>query len=326
MSQQPSERLSLSTDGSGTASLQYFANARSGSNRWWRWVVGIVMILVVWIGIGSIGLGLAGCELLKATKALGISCSGTGEITGDGSLTAKLILGGLGFVVGLAGLWGVVRLVHRKSLRKVLTGRPSFDTRRYLYAMGVALVVSLVIFLVNRFVLRLEMTFNGPGWEYVIFAVFALLFVPLQTGFEEAFFRGYVMQGTMLLVRNKVVLAVLSGIIFSLPHLTNPEASTYGFLTYVTALVAFGAFFGLLTLLDGGIEIAAGYHAVNNLFMGLVANTDTAVIVTPSLFTIHRDGYSLFPHVSIELLAFVLAFVILNHKYRWVRYPKQRAT
>ena len=33
-----------------------------------------------------------------------------------------------------------------------------------------------------------------------------------------------------------------------------------------------------MTLLDGGIELAAGYHAMNNLFMGLVANTEVAAI------------------------------------------------
>ena len=78
-----------------------------------------------------------------------------------------------------------------------------------------------------------------------------------------------------------------------------------------------------MTLLDGGIELAAGYHAVNNLFMGLVVNTDSAVIVTPSLFTIQRDGYDLFPHVSIDVLGLLLALAILNHKYKWVKLSRK---
>ena len=326
MVQQPSDGAHPPPVESRTAADQFFFNATLGSNQLWRWVLGLIVILLMWIGIGSIVLGIVGCAFLRATNAFGISCSDAMEITGDGSLTVILILAGFGFVVGLVGIWGVVRLIHEKPLSRVISGRVSFDCNRYLYAMLVALVVSLVVFLTNRFVLRLDMTFQQPGWEYLVFFLFALLLVPIQTGFEELFFRGYILQGTMLLVRKKLVLAILSGVIFALPHLTNPEASAYGFAPYVVALVSFGVFFGLMTLLDGGIELAAGYHAVNNLFMGLVANTESAVIVTPSLFTIHRDGYDLFPHVFIELLSLVLALAILNYKYKWVKLSREQGS
>ena len=323
MSEQLSDSVHPPPAESRAAGDQFFLNAALGSNQWWRWVLGLVVIILMWIGVGSIVVGIAGCAFLRATNAFGISCSDGVGITGDGSLTARLVVAGLGFVVGLVGIWGVVRLIHKKPLGRVATGRSSFDCSRYLYAMGVALIVSLVVFAVNRFILRLDMTFQEPGWEYLVFVVFALLLVPIQTGFEELFFRGYILQGIMLLVKKKVVLALVSGVIFALPHLTNPEASAYGFAPYTIALVSFGVFFGLMTLLDGGIELAAGYHAVNNLFLGLVANTDSAVIVTPSLFTIQRDAYDLFPHVSIDVLGLLLALAILNHKYKWVKLSRK---
>ena len=323
MVQQPFDGAHPPREESRTAADQFFFNATLGSNQLWRWILGLIVILLIWIGIGSIVLGIAGCAFLRATNAFGISCPEGVGITGDGSLTARLIIAGLGFVVGLVGIWGVVRLIHKKPLRRVATGRSSFDCNRYLYAMVVALIVSLVVFAVNRFILRLDMTFQEPGWEYLIFVVFALLLVPVQTGVEELLFRGYILQGIMLLVKKKVVLALVSGAIFALPHLTNPEASAYGFAPYIVALVSFGAFFGLMTLLDSGIELAAGYHAVNNLFMGLVANTDSTVIVTPSLFTIQRDRYDLFPHVSIDVLGLLLALAILNHKYKWVKLSRK---
>ena len=62
-----------------------------------------------------------------------------------------------------------------------------------------------------------------------------------------------------------------------------------------------------------------GYHAMSNLFMGLVANTEVAVIETPSLLVIHTEGYALFPNVFMEVLGLALAVVILNYKYKWFK-------
>ena len=125
----------------------------------------------------------------------------------------------------------------------------------------------------------------------------------------------------MLLFRNKFVLAILSGVLFVLPHLTNPEASS-DIVPYVVGLMANGTF-ATVTLLDGGLELAVGYHAMNNLFLGLVANSEGSVMETPSLFLIHRDGYPLFPNVFIDILGLVLAVAILNRKYKWFERSRQ---
>ena len=303
---------------------QFFLNAALGLNQWWRWVLGFIAVLIIWIGLGAIGLVIAGCIFLRATNAFGLTCSDSMVVSGDGSLIAQIVLGGSGFGIGLIGLWLVVKLIHKKALIRVVTGRTSFDYHRYLYAMLVALCVSVVLLLANRFILQVEMTFQQPNWGYLLFFLFVIVLVPIQTGFEEVFFRGYILQGTMLLVRNKLVLAIVSGVVFALPHLTNPEPGSYGIVPYVAALVSMGFFFAVLTLLDGGIELALGYHAMNNLFMGLVANTETAAFVTPSLFVIHHDGYALFPNVFMDILALALAVVILNYKYKWFTYPWSR--
>ena len=307
MSQQPSE----STHQKGTPTEQFFLNSALGLNQWWRWVLGFISIVLAWIGIGSILLTYAVCGILNATGAFGVTCS-------DSDI-AKIILGGLGFLVGLLGLWMVVKLIHKKELIQVVTGRPSFDFNRYLYGLLAALFVSLVMFLANRLILQLDMTFQKPDWEYLLYFLIVIILVPIQSGFEEVFFRGYILQGTMQLFKNKLVLAILSGIIFALPHLGNPEPLQYGIAPYFTALVSAGIFFAVLALLDGGIELALGYHAMNNIFMGLVANTEVAAIPTPSLFVIHLDGYALFPNVFMEILGFVLAVLILNLKFKWFK-------
>ena len=81
----------------------------------------------------------------------------------------------------------------------------------------------MVKLLVNRFIVGQEMTFQPPGGEFLLFLVVAVILVPVQSGFEEVFLRGYLLQGLMQFLRNKVVLAILTGVIFALPQLANPE-------------------------------------------------------------------------------------------------------
>ena len=88
---------------------------------------------------------------------------------------------------------------------------------------------------------------------------------------------------------------------------------------YLTSLITFGLFFGIVVLSDGGLELALRYHAMSNLFTGLVANTESEAIANPSLFLIHVDRYLLFPNVLVDVLILVLALAILNHKYKWVK-------
>lgn len=298
---------------------QFALNATLGANQWWRWVIGLISILVIWIGVGAFGLAYAGCFFLRATNVFGLDCSDSFEFTGDGHVLALLVFGGLGFAIALLGIWWVVKLVHKKDLKPVVTGRPRFDLSRYLVATLVGLVLSLALFLFNRYVLQWEMNFQAPGWEFVIFLPIALVLVPIQSGFEEVLFRGYILQGLMLLLKNKIVLAVLVGVIFALPHLANPEPGEFGVVPFLVVLASSGIFYTVLVLLDGGIELAAGYHMMNNLFLGVVSNTEDAVIQTPSLFVVQVENYNLFPNVAVEILAFVLAVAILNFKYKWFK-------
>ncbi len=82
------------------------------------------------------------------------------------------------------------------------------------------------------------------------FVFLALFFIPIQTSAEELFFRGYILQGFGLRLRNIWVLSAISGLLFGLPHLLNPEASVnyplFGFYYF-----AFGFSLAYITLRDG---------------------------------------------------------------------------
>ena len=183
---------------------------------------------------------------------------------------------------------------------------------------GVGSCLYLAWFLVELFVFRADPRFQAPNpWEYLTFFLFAIVLVPYQAAFEEIFFRGYILQRLVLFSRNRLFLVLLSAILFVLPHLPNPEPWAYGVVPYVVSLLLIGSFLTLVTLLDGGIELAVGYHALNNLFISLVANTEVSALQAPSLFVVPVDRYELFPTILVELVMYGLAILVFNHKYNW---------
>ena len=322
MSQQPSENPQTPPVEPKTPVDRFFAAASIGLTRWWRWVVGVIVIVIFWQGIGSIPF-LAAIAVCQGSS---MEVSSPWFACADGALGASLlpdfVLLLLGFVVGLIGIWIVAKRLHKKSLTQVTTGRTSFDWSRFLYAALVGLCVLILITLAYRFILGVDVTLQSLDlWVYLPSVLIALVLLPIQTGFEEVLFRGYLMQGLSLLTRNRFVLALVTAILFTVPHLLNPEPDAFGLAVYILQIMSVGIFFAALTLLDGGIELAAGYHAINNLFLGLIANNDVSPLATPSIFVTNMSEAPQLAVYFVDLSALVLALVILNMKYRWFAYP-----
>ena len=112
-----------------------------------------------------------------------------------------------------------------------------------------------------------------------------LVLTPLQSAAEELVFRGYVMQGLALLTRRPALIAIASSLAFTAPHLLNPEVLEHGALVMAANYFAIGMLLATITLRDGRLELAVGLHAVNNLFLALVANYEGSSLTTESIFT-----------------------------------------
>jgi membrane protease YdiL (CAAX protease family) len=298
--------------------LQFLENAKTGLTRWWRWVLGTVLILVIWQGVGSIPLGVA-CGYLSSSTITEFSCGEFG-IIGE-SLIPNFVLSNYGFIIGIIGVWLVVKLLHKKTLTAMTTGRLAFDYNRVIFAMVVGLLLMVGFFLLQAFLsdsAQTGITFQSPNpWEYLTFFLFAIVLTPYQAGFEEIFFRGYITQGISHFTTNKAYLAFISGFLFMLPHLLNPETGEYGLLPFASTVLLIGIFLACLTLFDGGIELACGFHAINNLWVHLIISTEVSVMATPSLFVIQVEKFSLFPDILVQAITYFLLFILFNYKYKW---------
>ena len=287
----------------------YLDLARQGKTGWRRFVMAVVLILFLWQILGA----LPSIFLLLWVLADGnlqTSVSPAGQFVGvQPILSFGVVM--LASVFFLLGIFLAIRFIHRRAFRALITPARSIAWGRFFQGFAVWFVLSGLMSLAEAFLYPGRYVWNLDLRLTIPFALLALFLVPIQTSAEELFFRGYILQGLGLRLRNIWILSAISGVIFMVPHLLNPEARVnYGLMGFYYFLI--GAVMAYVTLRDGRLELALGLHAANNLFSVLVANYTVTVLPTPSLFTvITLDAVYSVSAAVIGLLVFVLIFVIL---------------
>jgi len=283
----------------------YLELARQGKNDWWRYLISFPAILVLWLSVGSVPVIL----LLAYVSMDGDPAT---NFSGTGFVGVPVILEFLvtmsSFIPLLAATFLAVRLIHARPLKTLVTAADHIRWRRIFAGAGVWLLIAALLSVVESLLYpdRYVLTFQPI---VLIFAVLALILIPIQTSAEEFFFRGYLLQWMGLRLKGKWLLSFLNGALFFLPHAANPEMATHSILIGL-GYFAMGFFFTLITLQDQGIELALGVHAANNLFAGLFANYAVSALPSPSLFTVKTldPVYSLISLIVGMILFYVVFF------------------
>ena len=198
-------------------------------------------------------------------------------------LIGVLMLASVFFVLGI---YLAVRFIHRRPFRTLITPARSIAWGRLFQGFGAWFVLAGLMSVLEALLYPGRYVWTLDLKRFIPFVFLALILVPIQTSAEEFFFRGYILQGVGLRVRNIWILTIVSGVLFMVPHLLNPEASVNYALMGVYYF-SMGAFLAYITLRDGRLELALGVHAANNLFSTLFANYTVTVIPSPSLFTVN---------------------------------------
>jgi membrane protease YdiL (CAAX protease family) len=128
-------------------------------------------------------------------------------------------------------------------------------------------------------------------------------------------FRGYLMQGFTAVVRNRWFPLLMTSILFGLLHAFNPEVKQFGFLTMIPQYIVFGLIFGVVTIMDDGIEAAMGAHSANNIFLCIMVTHESSALQTPALYQQHAiQPWTEFAGLIISGIIFIL---ILKMIFRW---------
>jgi membrane protease YdiL (CAAX protease family) len=300
----------------------YLEVARTGKNDWWRYIISFPAILATWLIVGSVPVFfLIAYVQLDENPATDVTASGFSGIP----LLVEFLVTMSSFIPFILATLLVVRFIHNRPVQTLITGEPRVRWKRIFVGGGIWFAIAALIATVEALLYpgRYVLTFQ-PG-ELLVFVIFALILIPIQTSAEEVFFRGYLLQWIGLRLKNKWVLSVLNGLLFFLPHTANPEMAVDSTLVGLGYFV-FGFVFTLVTVQDNGMELALGVHAANNLFIALFANYTITALPSPSLFTIQEldPVYGLISLVVGSILFFVIYFTLLVPKAQYAHSEQDR--
>lgn len=262
----------------------YLDAAREGRNDWWRYLIGYPFIIFTYFVFGSIPILLLYFVVALDNNPL-TGISPTGFVGVEPAVDFSVSLSS--FIPFLLATTFAVIVIHRRPIRSLITPAPRVDWGRIFLGLAVWMVLSAILSLAEALLYPGRYVFAPDFRTYLPVALVSIFLIPLQTSAEEFFFRGYLLQHAGLKIKNIVVLSFLSGFLFTLPHLTNPEVGEGG-MWMLFSYFSIGAFLAVITLWDNGLELALGLHAGNNLFSALFASYSNDVFQMPVLFTVNE--------------------------------------
>ncbi len=298
----------------------YITQVYNTLHDWWRYIIGAGIAIIgvfafsvphlVAIGIETIRGNVDESRLEDINYLMGLF---------ESNLNLVFIL--LPFAGGLLFLLFAVKYLHKQSIRMLTTAREKIDWKRFWFAFIFWGIISSGMIMADYFLNPGGYINNFNLQPFLILCVIAIILVPLQTSFEEYFFRGYLMQGIGLIAKNKWVPLIITSTVFGLLHIANPEVEKLGYIILVY-YIGTGFFLGITALMDEGLELSLGFHAANNLFTALLVTADWTAFQTHSVFKDISDptqigvGETILP----VFIIFPILLYIYSKKYKWTNW------
>jgi len=297
--------------------MNHLESTFTGKNSFWRYIVMFTVILIVSNTIGALPLIIA--LVMKSTSNPEVFSQISANPNDFSVLgldpNVGLILMLFPFIAGLAAFIILVKPLNNRTLKTTINGTGKIRWNRFFISAFIWLILSAIYLFMYLQLDPSNFKLNNKTTSLIILSVISLLFIPFQAAFEEVLFRGYLMQGFAAMLRNRWFPLLMTSVLFGLLHAFNPEVREFGFLTMMPQYILFGLIFGVITILDDGIEAAMGAHTANNVFLCIMVTNESAALQTPALY----EQHNIYPWTEFAGLLFTgIAFVlILKIIFKW---------
>ncbi len=297
--------------------MKHLSNAFEGHNQWWRYLILFIASLLGGQTIGGIP--------LMAVMFYKIFASG-GDIQPNPENMADLSVYGIGqnlglflmilpFLASLIILLLLFKPFHRRHFKTLFSGLGKIRWYRFFTAAILWAVLSAVYYFTDYALNPENFTWNFQAGNFIVLVLISVSLIPFQASYEEVIFRGYLAQGFAVWTKNRILVVLIPSVLFGLMHSLNPEVGAFGFWIMMPQYIFFGLLFGILTVLDDGIELAMGAHTANNVFMSIFITNEVSVLQTPALM-IQQTIEPVKELIALVTLG-LLFFIILSFLYKW---------
>jgi len=219
------------------------------------------------------------------------------------------------FLIGLGTFFLLIRPLNGRSFSQVVNGSGSFRWNRFMISALIWTLISAIYLVVSVKTDPGNFVLNNTTKTLIPLIIISILLIPFQAAFEEVLFRGYLMQGFTNLVRNRWFPLIMTSLFFALMHILNPEVREFGILAMMPQYLLFGLIFGIITILDDGIEAALGAHAANNAFLCIMVTNESSALQTPALYK--QLEINPWTDLVSMLLMGIVVILLLKVVFRW---------
>lgn len=278
--------------------MEYIEKGKEGKNSWKRYLGSFLFILFMWLIVGSI-------FYLISEKI--------GTYFFSESFATYIALN-ISFIFFLLGIIIAIKAIHKRSFKSLINPKEKINWKRFYIGFIVFFILVCLASLIEYFIEPSAVELYSPLNKLIMFFPLAIIITLIQTSTEELFFRGYLLQGFGQVIKNPLILSIISGIIFTIPHLGNPEVS-HSTLLLPLSYFTTGFLLAIITLKSNSLELALGAHAANNFFVAFVQNyKDSALEGTYSIFITSRFEplYSLVSTIVVAIIFYVILFKYLK--------------
>ncbi|NQX82422.1 MAG: CPBP family intramembrane metalloprotease [Flavobacteriaceae bacterium] len=289
-------------------------------DKWWKY---IISVFVVGTGVGIFTMPLAKVYSLYDDGEIILTKAQQSNMLHpnmDKSLYLALML--FTFVGGLLALLLCIKYIHKTNFKLTITTRNKIDWNRFFYAFALWSTILIASSVIGIILSPENYVYNFDIYKFLPLLLVCLILMPLQTSMEEIFFRGYLMQGLAKIFRNSFFPLFITSVMFGLLHFSNPEVDKLGNMLLVY-YVATGFFFGIITLMDQGLELSLGLHAANNIMAAILISTDWTVFTTDAIYIDISE-----PKLGMEIyfgifVVFPFVLYVLAKKYGWTNWKNK---
>jgi len=247
-----------------TTPLEVYAAPGSARPGLWRLAVGIVVILVGWLGWTVVV--MAAFVLYKLAGGLGVVEALTALTAFLDTTSPASVIFQLATFAGIwPATWAALKLLHGQPFGTLFS--PEGRMRWGDFGRGVMLAAG---FWVITMAFGLAVV-GMPTRTDLPLSTWLLAFAPLavmvfvQASGEELVFRGYILQQLAARWRNPLIWAALPAFLFGLAHYSSGAELGIGW-HYVAVTLLFGLAAAALVWRTGSLAAAMGLHTGMNLF------------------------------------------------------------
>jgi membrane protease YdiL (CAAX protease family) len=297
--------------------MKFLERSLDQQNQFWKY---LLIVLGGFFGgqiIGSIP--LMGVMLYKGIASGGnivLNPENLADITVFGiSKNWGLFLMMIPFVVSLLLTLVLIKKLHKRTFSETVNGTKKIRISRLLTGAAVWGIL-MAVYLLGDYLINTEnYTLQFNLTNFIPLLLISLIFIPIQISSEEITFRGYLAQGVAGWRRNRWLAILIPSLLFGLIHCGNPEVAEFGFWVAMPQYILMGLLFGLVAVMDDGIELAMGMHAANNIFLSLFVTHSSSALQTDAVFEQHLINPG--KETLVLVITGLLAFTYFALKYKW---------